>query len=290
LRILVLGSAAGGGLPQWNCACANCSSARAGRLKPRSQSSIAASADGERWLLVNATPDVRSQIEANPQLHPRSRVRGSPIADVILTSADIDCVAGLLTLREMRSFRVHAARPVLDALARNPILRMSVTPQRALALDEPFEAAGLVVTPFAVPGKPPLWLEGEAAPDPADAIGLELRKGGRRVVYVPGCAAVTESLSSRVEGASALFFDGAFWRDDEMLALGLGERTGRAMGHVSLSGPDGALARLGGLKVGRKLLIHVNNSNPALDPTSAEAGLVRRAGFEIPEDGQEIAP
>lgn len=280
----MLGSAAGGGLPQWNCACANCQGAREGRLKPRGQASIAASGDGARWLLVNASPDVRAQIEATPALRPRRPGRGSPITDVVLTSADADCVAGLLTLRESPGFTLHATRPVLAPLARNPILRLDRLRCRELAPDRSFEAAGLTVSAFAVPGKPPLWLEGEAAPDPLDVVGLDL---DGRAVFAPACASLPAAVADRLKGAPLVLFDGTLWRDDEMAAHG--GRSGRAMGHLSLSGPDGALTLLSELGIGRKILIHLNNTNPALDPASPEAALVRAAGFEIAEDGMELS-
>jgi pyrroloquinoline quinone biosynthesis protein B len=303
VRILVLGAAAGGGFPQWNAASPACRRARAGdpAALPATQASIAVSTDGERWLLVNASPDLRWQIERTPALQPRRGPRSSPIAAVVLTNADVDAVAGLLTLREGTPFALYAHPTVLAILDRNPIfevVRRDLVPRRALALDEPVavrDAAGtplgLTLLPFAAPGKAPLYLEGEDPVTDAltgEVLGLELRAGGRRLVYLGNCAVVSERVRARVAGADLLFMDGTLWSDDELVAAGVSEKTGRRMGHVSIDGPDGAVARLADVPLGRRILIHLNNSNPALLADSAERARLDAAGWEVARDGMEI--
>ena len=287
MRLIVLGAAAGGGLPQWNCGCPLCDGARRGRVRSRTQASLAVSGDGRRWALLNASPDVRAQIEATPALQPRAGSRESPISDVVLTSGDTDCVAGLLTMRESPRYAVHGTSAVLDGLARNPIFPR--TERREIALERPFDAAGIAFTAFPAPGKAPLWRRDTAPPDPGHSIGLEFGAGGKRVVFLPACGMLTPEIARRLDGAALALFDGTLWRDDELTGPGLGPRSGEAMGHMSLSGPEGSLAALARLKIGRLLFIHLNNTNPALDPESAEAAAVRRAGFAIAEEGQEIA-
>jgi pyrroloquinoline quinone biosynthesis protein B len=303
VRILVLGSAAGGGFPQWNCGCGNCRRARAGdaAARPRTQSSLAVSAGGD-WLLLNASPDLRQQILAAPALHPRGG-RDSPIAAVALTSADVDHVAGLLTLRERQAFALYASARVHAALARNPIfgvLAPELVERREFALEAPLGVAdargaplGVALTAFAVPGKVALYLEdASAGPDfgteAGDTVGLEIAAGGRRAVYIPGCAALPADLLARIAGADILFFDGTLWRDDELVAAGLGAKSGRRMGHVSIAGAAGTLAAFAGVEVGRKMFVHMNNTNPILLDDSPERAEVERAGWEVARDGMEI--
>lgn len=303
MRILVLGAAAGGGFPQWNAASPACRRARAGdpAAAPATQASIAVSADGEHWLLVNASPDLRWQIERTPALHPRRGPRSSPIAAVVLTNADVDAIAGLLTLREGTPFALYAHRTVLAILDRNPIfevVRRDLVPRRALALDEPLVVRdatgtplGLTLLPFAAPGKAPLYLEGEdpvTDAETGEVIGLELRAAGRRLVYLGNCAVVSERVRARVAGADLLFMDGTLWSDDELVAAGVAEKTGRRMGHVSIDGPDGAVARLADVPLGRRILIHLNNTNPALLADSAERARLDAVGWEVARDGMEI--
>jgi pyrroloquinoline quinone biosynthesis protein B len=262
------------------------------------------SADGERWVLVNASPDLRAQIEAEPALHPGGARRSSPIAAVVLTNGDVDAVAGLLTLREGTPFALHAHERVLAVLGANPIfevVRRDLVPRRPLPLDRWIaleDAAGtplgLELRAFAVPGKVPLYLEGGASEaaildaDAGEAVGLEIRAGGRRLVYLANTAAIPERLRERLRGADLAFVDGTLWRDDEMIALGAGTKTGRRMAHVSMSGPDGAMARLEGLGIGRAVFIHVNNTNPALLADSPERAELERRGFEVARDGMAI--
>ncbi|ABA79970.1 pyrroloquinoline quinone biosynthesis protein PqqB [Rhodobacter sphaeroides] len=297
LRIIVLGSAAGGGLPQWNCNCAGCRAARAEPALRNGQCALAASADGESWFLVNASPDLRQQILDTPALHPRHGLRHSPIAGVILTNAEVDAVAGLLTLREGWPFAIHAHPDVLEVLAANPIfgvLRPEIVPRRPMRPETPFEpvlacgrASGLTVRSFAVPGKPALWREEEGAAE-GDSIGLELSAGGRRAFILPGCAEVTPALADRLAGADLVFFDGTLWQDDEMIRAGLSQKTGRRMGHISMSGPAGAMAALDPLGISRKVFVHINNSNPVLMPGSPERAEAERAGWCVPAPGMEF--
>lgn len=296
MRIIVLGSAAGGGFPQWNSACAV--GARAWRHDPaarwRTQCSLAISADDERFVLLNASPDLRQQILATPALHPKAAPRHSPIAAVVLTNGDIDHVAGLLTLRESHRFDLYATAAILDVLAANPIfdaLNPDYVARHRIALDEAIEVAGLTITAFAVPGKVALYLErGEPVigGESEDTVGLEIRAGDRRFHFVPGCARVTDALASRLEGASLLFFDGTLWTDDEMVRSGTGAKTGTRMGHISVFGPEGSLAALASLRVGRKVYIHINNTNPMLLDDSPERAAAVRAGWEVAHDGMEV--
>ncbi|MGI9435229.1 MAG: pyrroloquinoline quinone biosynthesis protein PqqB, partial [Geminicoccaceae bacterium] len=226
MQIIVLGSAAGGGFPQWNSACPVGERAWAGDPAAawRNQCSLAVSADGERWTLLNAAPEVRHQILAIPALHPQKRPRHSPIASVVLTNGDIDHVAGLLTLRESQPFRLHATSAILDVLAANPIfnaLNPDFVERCAFALEDVVEVGdGVTIRPFAVPGKVALYMEGDAVDigaETEDTIGLEIEdQGGGRFFFVPGCAAVTSALAQRLRGAPLLFFDGTLWTDDEM--------------------------------------------------------------------------
>jgi pyrroloquinoline quinone biosynthesis protein B len=303
--IRILGSAAGGGLPQWNCNCQNCTSARdpTSSVKPRMQSSVAVSSDGRSWALLNASPDLLQQIAASPPLQPRSdrALRHSPIAAVVLTSADVDHVAGLLSLREGQPFRVYASARVLTALASNPIFNVldpALIERIPMKLDEPINPNGLDglgVEPFAVPGKVALWLEDhQAGPGfgtaEGDTIGLKVSElaTGRFFYFVPCCASVDRPLADRLSAAPLVLFDGTLFRDDEMIASGLSKKTGGRMGHVSMSGPEGSLAALGNLRIGRRIFLHINNSNPVLQPGSAERATVEAAGWEIAEDGMEI--
>src|SRR6516225_963756 len=294
LIAVVLGSAAGGGFPQWNCCCPVCRLAWAGdpRVKPRTQASLAVSADGEQWLLINASPDLRAQISATPALHPKANRRASPIAAVILTGAEIDQTAGLLTLRERQPFRLLATAATHGIVAGNPMfsaLQPDLVPRLTIAPGERFAPLpGIEAELFAVPGKVPLYLEGDLSKDEADAnVGVELRAGTARLIYVPGAAAAPVPVQDRLARADVVLFDGTLYRDDEMILIGTGEKTGRRMGHMPIDGPDGTLATLTGLS-GRRLLIHINNTNPVLIEGSPERAHVTAAGWEVAEDGMEI--
>jgi pyrroloquinoline quinone biosynthesis protein B len=297
LGILVLGSAAGGGFPQWNCRCPVCALAWAGdrRVSTRTQSSLAVSADGERWLLLNASPDLRQQILANPPLHPRKLGRHSPIQALFLSNGDVDHVAGLLSLRERQSLTLYATEAVLRVLDDNPIFRVldpAFVDRVAVRLDMPVDTnLGLEVTAFAVPGKVPLYQEDHKVRIGAETettVGLRVAGAGAHFFYIPGCASVTPALLQRIERAPLLFFDGTTYTDDEMVRLGLSQKTAHRMGHVAMSGPDGSLDKLGGAELGRKVFVHVNNTNPTLVEGSAERRAVEAAGWEVAFDGMEI--
>lgn len=308
MLIHVLGSAAGGGFPQWNCNGPQSQAVRQGRpgLRPRTQSSLAVSADGENWVLLNASPDLRQQINATPVLWPRpaGSLRNSPIKAVVLTNADVDHVAGLFTLRERQPFTIYASDRVLSTIASNTIFNIlapDVVERMALPLDTavPLNGAGatlgLTVTAFPVPGKIALYLEDASAPGygtaPGDTVGLEILEPatGRRFFYIPGCAAVDAPLAARLRGAPLVFFDGTLYTDSEMIEQGLLDKTGARMGHISISGKEGSIAAFRALGVERKIFIHINNSNPVLDENSAARRETEAAGWEIGFDGMEIA-
>jgi pyrroloquinoline quinone biosynthesis protein B len=294
VQAIILGSAAGGGVPQWNCRCPVCSLAWDGdpRVRPRTQSSLAVSADGARWLVVNASPDIRQQIAANPALHPRNGLRHSPIAAVLLTNGDVDHIAGLLSLRESQPFALYGTREILTALTANPVfdvLNPTYVERREVALNSTIEPLpGLRATLFPVPGKAPLWLEG-AAPVIGEAgestVGVLIEAGGRRLAYVPGCARVSKELRRRVDGVDALLFDGTVLEDDDMIQAGVGTKTGWRMGHVPMNGPEGSVAGLADLAIDLRVFVHVNNTNPILVEGSAERRRVEEAGWTVAHDG-----
>jgi pyrroloquinoline quinone biosynthesis protein B len=300
LDIVVLGAAAGGGFPQWNSNAPACRRARSRdpRARARSQASLAVSANSRDWLILNASPDLRQQIEATRQLQPREGLRSSPIVGVALTGGDVDAIAGLLHLRERHRLAVHAPASVLAVLAANPIfevLAADCVARIELGLDRTAEAApGLAVKAFAVPGKVPLYLETEGE-DPGvseagDAVGLEItdRATERSFFFIPGCAAITETLRRRLSGAALVFFDGTLWRDDEMIRAGVGTKTGKRMGHMSIAGADGVIAAFRDLGVRRRVFIHLNNSNPVLVDDSPERAETEAEGWEVAWDGMEL--
>jgi pyrroloquinoline quinone biosynthesis protein B len=305
LHAVVLGSAAGGGFPQWNSNAPACRRARRGdaAATARSQASVAVSANEQDWFVLNASPDLRLQIEATAALHPREGLRSSPISGVVVPGGDVDVLAGLLHLRERHRFSVYAPERVLAVIAANPIfgvLAPDCVERRALPLDERVELAGssyssgLAVTAFAVPAKVPLYLE-RAGEDPllseeGDAVGLEIieTETGRSFFFIPGCAAMTDGVRRRLAGSALVFFDGTLWRDDEMIRLGVGTKTGRRMGHMSISGDDGTIAAFQDLGVARRIFIHINNSNPVLLEDSQERQIAEAAGWEIAYDGMEV--
>lgn len=293
-RAHVLGAAAGGGLPQWNCGCRNCMLARAGEIPSQTQSSLAVSGDGAHWAILNASPDIRQQMAAAPVLHPTG-LRQLPLVSVLVTNGDIDHVAGLLTLREMQPFTLFATQGIQDVLAQNPIfdaLRADVVTRSAITLDTPFELAPqLTTTLFSVPGKVPLYLEGETVDTQLlgdQTVGVELRTDGATAFYIPGCAALTPDLRDRLTGADLVFFDGTLWQDEEMVQAGLSQKTGQRMGHMSMNGAEGSIAAFEGLDVRRKVFVHMNNTNPVLRPDSTERKQAEAAGWIVAEDGLEI--
>jgi pyrroloquinoline quinone biosynthesis protein B len=267
------------------------------RVKPRTQSSLAVSADDRRWVIVNASPDIRQQIAATPALQPNGQgpSRQSPVAAVVLTNGDIDHVGGLLSLRESQPFALFAAQAThkaLDGNAMFSVLNRAFVKRETVALDAAFEpVSGIEAELFAVPGKVPLWLEddqlrvGELT---ESTVGISLSANGRRIVYVPGCASVTDAVMDRLAGADVLLFDGTLWSDDEMIALGLGQKTGRRMGHMPIAGAGGTLEALRPLAAGRRVFIHMNNTNAVLIEGSPQRRAAEQAGWEIGYDGMEF--
>ena len=305
LRVVVLGAAAGGGVPQWNCGCPVCLSARGDRELQSTQASIAVSTDGDHWFLINASPDLRQQLIATPQLHPRAgHLRHSPIAGVILTNGEIDAVAGLLSMREGSPFTIYAHARVLAILKANSIFNVlseNNVRRQPIAVDQAFDPAlpdgspsGIEVLPFAVSGKGAWYLEGKVHPGGndggGDTLGLRIKdkRSGKFFYFIAACAGVSDELKARLAGAPLVFFDGTVWRDDELLTAGLGNKTGQGMGHIAMSGDRGAIAALDGLDIGQKVFLHINNSNPALLPASPERELAERAGWQFATDGTEI--
>ncbi len=298
MRLLVLGSGAGGGLPQWNAPNRN-GRAAFGRdpLVPcRTQCSIAVSLDGEDWAVFNASPDLRTQILAQPQLHPRHAPRSSPIKAVALTGGEIDQVTGLLTLRERQAFTLFASAPTLQALAMNPIfdaLADGTVSRVETRRGETFmPLPGLEATPLDIPGKAPLYLErtrsDPTASEAGDCFAYVIAHGGKRAVFAPGVARMTPALEEACRGADLVLFDGTLFTDDEMIAAGEGAKTGRRMGHMPMTGAASAVEAFAALDVRRKMFIHINNTNPAARADSAERRQLAALGWEIAEDGQDI--
>ncbi|WP_414474470.1 pyrroloquinoline quinone biosynthesis protein PqqB [Microvirga sp. M2] len=298
MHAIIIGSAAGGGVPQWNCRCPVCRMAWEGdpQVKHRTQSSLAVSPDGARWVLINASPDLRQQIVATPALHPGDGLRHSPIAAVVLTNGDVDHIGGLLTMREGHRFGLYGTKEILDALAGNRIFdvlsRQSVLRQ-ATELDQSFEPVdGLSVTLFPVPGKVPLWQEGAETDIGAateTTVGAMIEAGGRRLAYIPGCAAVSDALRSRLRGIDALLFDGTVLENDDLMRTGVGSKTGWRMGHVPMNGDEGSIAALSGVPVRQRVFVHINNTNPVLIENSIERRRVEQAGWMIAHDGMVIS-
>jgi pyrroloquinoline quinone biosynthesis protein B len=262
------------------------------RVIARTQTSVAVSADGQDWALLNAAPDLSLQIQRTPELHPRGEARGSPIRAVLLTGGEVDQVAGLLSLRERHAFTLHAAAATLAELDANPIfgvLDPALVPRRPATLDEPFRITGqLDATLLTVPGKVPLYREGQTAADGGGStVGIEIEADGARLTFVPGIAELEPALIRRLGRADVVLFDGTLFQDDEMIRAGVGEKTGIRMGHMPIDGPNGSLAALAGLK-NRRIYIHINNTNPILIAGSPERRTIEAAGWEIAQDGQEI--
>jgi pyrroloquinoline quinone biosynthesis protein B len=269
------------------------------------QASIAFSRDGAHWYLVNASPDLRQQLIATPQLHPaKGQLRHSPIAGVILTNGEIDAVAGLLSMREGSPFSIYAHPRVLAILKSNSIFNVlseKNVARKPIEVNQPFEPArpdgspsGIEVLPFEVPGKGAWYLEGKAHPAGADGVGDTLglriadKASGQYFYFIAACARVTDDLKARIRGAPLVLFDGTVWRDDELIAAGLGQKTGQSMGHISMSGDLGAIDSLAGLDIARKVFLHINNSNPAWLKRSDERKALEGAGWQVPADGTEI--
>jgi pyrroloquinoline quinone biosynthesis protein B len=301
--IRVLGSAAGGGFPQWNCGCPNCRGLREDtlRARARSQECVAVSADGDAWLLLNCSPEIRAQIESFPPLHPRAP-RHSPIAAILLTNGDLDHCLGLLSLRESHPLVLYATEPVRRGFVESNVLYRTLerfagqATWRPLKLgreDEITDAAGraigLSVEPLSAPGKPPIHLE-PAPPDPENNIGVWIREPatGRTVAYLSAAAGLTAEMRRALDGVDAVFFDGTFWSSDELPGQGLGTKRAEDMAHLPVGGPGGSLELLAGLRARRRIYIHVNNTNPILREDSPQRAEVVAAGWEVAEDGMEV--
>ncbi|MFF7209829.1 pyrroloquinoline quinone biosynthesis protein PqqB [Streptomyces sp. NPDC008238] len=293
MLVRVLGSAAGGGSPQWNCGCAVCAAVRSGAGPARTQSSVAVSVDRRRWFLLNASPDLRAQFEAFPALHPRGD-RTTPLEAVLLTDAELDHTLGLLLLREARALRVYATpaahKTLCDGSGILSTLRhyctvewRAVVPGTDLAL-----ADGLTCRAFDVPTAKRARFAADQ--DHGRVVGYRLtdEDGGGTLVYLPAVQSLTPALRTELEDCGCLLFDGTCWRDDELVRLGLTGRTAREMGHLPIDGPDGGLAQLPSLRAGRTVLVHVNNTNPVLLEDAPERRALRENGVEVATDGLEI--
>jgi pyrroloquinoline quinone biosynthesis protein B len=303
LRVRILGAAAGGGFPQWNCACPNCAGLRSGSIaaRARTQSSVAVSGDGGDWFLLNASPDIRAQIESFAGLQPRAP-RDTPIAGIALTNGDIDACLGLLMLRESQPLHVYATTAVLHGLReRNVLFRtLARTPDQVtwhpllLGRPQPLVGtagpSGLTIEAVPLPGKVALHLESLVAPSAEDNVGLVIRGAhGRGVAYFPSVAGPSPSAEAQARAVDALLFDGTFFCDDELLALGLGTRRAVDMAHWPLGGEGGSLRWLASLPCRHKVLVHNNKTNPILREDAPEPALVAAAGVEVGWDGLELS-
>jgi pyrroloquinoline quinone biosynthesis protein B len=304
MQVEILGTAAGGGFPQWNCACRNCRSLRRGTFsgKPRTQMQVAISSDGKSWFLLNASPDLRSQIEASACLHPSGSVRHSPISGVVLTSADLDQSLGLLLLREWHPLQIYATASVRKILREdNTMFSMlerrgdqarwtDIVPGAAFELASTTrEQSGITCTPISLathyPGYVPAKRVDELCPGEA-VLGLILESSsGKRLGYFPAVGQVHEVLLEQLNSVDMLLFDGTFWTDHELIELRHGGQTARQMGHISVSSQGGSLDLLSDLKCKRKMFVHINNTNPMLDESGPEYRQVHERGWEIAEDG-----
>lgn len=299
--IQILGSAAGGGFPQWNCNCTNCAGLRAGTLRgqARTQSSIAISDNGVDWILCNASPDIRAQLEAFPALQPARKPRDTAIGAIILLDSQIDHTTGLLTLREGCPHEVWCTEMVHQDLTTGfPLFNMlehwnGGLKWNPIALDGSFvipACPNLVITPIPLRSSAPPYSPHRNDPHPGDNIGLfiEDRHTGGKLFYAPGLGQVSEALLGTMRGADCLLVDGTLWRDDEMRVREVGDKLGSEMGHLPQSGPGGMIEVLDGLSVSRKILIHINNTNPILDQDSPERAMLDEHAIEVAFDGMSI--
>ena len=304
MQVIALGTAAGGGFPQWNCACANCAAFRAGRFagKTRAQAQLAVSCDTKSWFLLGASPDLRSQIEATASLHPQTGLRQSPVAGVVLAGADLDHVLGLLLLRELQPMRVYATESVTRVLREDNSMFGMLNRSKEqvewsrLCAGEPTALrdarggdSGLRCEAISLGAKFPAYVGAKRSADLlADEalVGLIIMAtNNKKLGYFPTVPQVNDALLARFDELDVLFFDGTFWSDDELIRVqGMGQ-TARQMGHLPVSGAEGSLERLAGLRHPRKIFVHINNTNPMLNEAGAEHRQVRAAGWEVAEDG-----
>jgi pyrroloquinoline quinone biosynthesis protein B len=302
MRITILGSAAGGGFPQWNCNCRNCRSLRAGtfRGKGRTQTQVAISNDDRGWFLLSASPDLRGQMEATPALHPRNAIRDSPIRGVLLSSADIDQVAGLLSLRELQPFRIYCTAAIRRILQEDNSMfaMLNRAPDQVswidIGCDDSFclqgeGGVGIHCSVFSLGRRFPAYVSRDRSltlkQEEALLGVIAASPSGGRFAFLPAVPAIDDSLLQRVAEADLIFFDGTFWSDEELIRVQGHGSTAREMGHIPVSGPDGSLRKLAGLRRPRKIFVHVNNTNPMLDESGPEYREVRAAGWEVAEDG-----
>jgi pyrroloquinoline quinone biosynthesis protein B len=300
VQVILLGTAAGGGFPQWNCWCPACRVARREpeRARHRSQSSAAVSADGRRWFLLNASPDVHAQVARLSVAEPAG-VRHMPVEGIVLTDAELDHTLGILLLREGRHLQIYATQPVRSIMEKDsrilPVTRAFAEVRlENLPGGEPAPLSyrdgcpsGLTVTSFPVPAGPPRF----AADDhPGHTVGLLIRDeaSGGACAFVPGSGGLDDGLLGLLGQAGLVLFDGTFWKDDELIALGIGERTAREMDHLPVSGPDGSLERLASLGSAQRIYTHINNTNPMLIEDSPERIMVERRGLAVGADGMRF--
>ena len=301
MHVLLLGSAAGGGFPQWNCWCPGCRTARThpSLALPRSQSSVAISADGVRWFLLNASPDVREQLLSINGHPSASAVRHVPIEGVVLTDAELDHTLGLVLLREGGHMPVYATEAVNGIIEHDSRIlattrAFSTVPMTALTVNQATplryrdgSASGLTVEAFEVPAGPPRFASHDHA---GHTVGLIIRDegDGRSCAFVPGCGGLDEALLQRLSAVDALLFDGTFWQDDELIALGVGTRTARQLDHLPITGDGGSLELLAHLPCRHRVYTHINNTNPILLENSPQRDAVVRAGLTVGFDGWRI--
>ena len=305
MRVRVLGSGAGGGFPQWNCNCVNCKGFRSGTLhaQARTQSSVALSADGQRWYLLNASPDIRQQINAASCLSPRSVPRDTPIQAILLTNGEIDHVTGLLSLRESQPLCVYSTvqvqqwvletNSVFRGLFRTPtssVWKIIRPAERREIIGIDGKSSGLCYEAFPVPGKPPAYLTGLVAESAEATIAYKIidAVSQRSLVYLPAIKHIDSDVMTMLESCDCFFFDGTCWSDDELVLLGLSQKTSLSMGHVPISGPIGSLVQLARLQRARKIYTHMNNTNPLLLEDAPERQIVAEAGWDVAFDGMEF--
>ena len=307
MRVKILGSAAGGGFPQWNCTCANCRALRTGAFhgKPRTQTQVAITQDDRTWFLLGASPDLRAQIESTPDLQPRNGVRQSPIAGAVLANADVDHILGLLLLRELQPLRLYATNSIRRVLCEdNTMFRMlqrsdhqatwsDFTPDTTFSLSTPSgEDAGLHCRAVSLGAHFPAYVAPGRQNDLAfseASLGLYIESSsGKRLAFMPAVPQVDDAILGEFDRADVLLFDGTFWSDDELIHVQGSGQTARQMGHIPVSSPDGSLRRLAGLRRPRKIYLHINNTNPMLNQAGPEYRQVRDAGWEIAEDGWQF--
>lgn len=293
--VRVLGAAAGGGFPQWNCNCPQCQAVRDGSrpCRSRTQSSIAVSADYQRWFLLNASPDIRAQIESFPALHPRG-VRDSPLQSVLLTDAELDHTLGLLLLRESGHIEVHATEAVHETLSNGTSLLQTLGAYTDVEWRPVFTgkevplADGLSYQAFPAPTDKRVRFETGDAEENVVGYRITDEHSGRSLVYLPGVQQLMASVRAQLEDCTCLLFDGTCWQDEELIQLGISSKTSRDMGHLPISGADGSLEQLAPLPIGRKIYIHINNTNPILIEDSPERRIVEEHGLEVAVDGLEL--